>query len=103
MRNNVIASKISSKYFDYTSKDRLFCCEASGLPKSFNFLSEIYNDACDAGFIMVGEKTGIEVIFYLTETDIYHEKIVGWNYKPEEMAIRKYPEMKDVSVLIIND
>jgi hypothetical protein len=102
---NYIAPKISSDKFDWQKDNKCFCAEASDLPQNFNFLSQVYDDACDAGFTMVSARTGAEVAFVFShdDRDSSGEDVYGWNFEPCPYAVRKNPALAGVTCLIIND
>ena len=78
---NIIADKISSKYFTYSAIHREFVIEASDLPRLLDPVGRIYNDACDAGFIMVSERTGKEVIFTVSPCSTDREgDVTAWHF-----------------------
>ena len=78
---NVIANKIMSDQFFYDKQDSLFHQEASSLPKSFDPTSQIWNDSYDSGFVMIGEKTGKELIFFLGSTIRNNDnEITHWQF-----------------------
>jgi len=61
----IIANKISSNNFCFLAKHKTFTVDLSELPRTFNPTTPVYDDACDAGFVMISAKTGKEIIFIL--------------------------------------
>ena len=104
-KQNIIADEIDSDYFHYHKVGIYFSQEISSLPKSFNHKSQIWNDSCDAGFIMKSHKTGKEFIFAFDSVDYADknkEEIAGWNFKVVyENGMDAV--QKSMTVLIIND
>jgi len=64
----VIGSRTVSSLWFYYTDCKEFVAEASELGSSFNPFSHIWNDSCDDGFVMVGQKTGMELIFTYAHT-----------------------------------
>ena len=98
---NVIANEIKSDLFFYHKDDKSFSQEISSL-KGFNPLKQLWNDACDQGFVMKSERTGERVLFYFTHTDMNGREIAGWNFKVvsnNKMSVAQ----RAMTVLIIND
>ena len=99
----VIAKRVGSERFTWHKDCNSFIAEASDLPKGFDPLSQVWNDACDAGFILVSERTGKELLFTFSHEDknIEHETM-GWNFKAEPQ-FNKGIIAEPVDALIIND
>lgn len=96
----IVGTRISTNQFWYDKETRNFSQEASTL-RNYNFLSRLYNDACDTGFVLVSHKTGREVPFYLeyTSKDIEGD-IHCWKFLPAEPVPA---HLRDVYVKIFND
>ena len=92
---SVIANKISSNAFTYNSDLHAFYAEVSGL-NGFNFLSQVFDDACDVGFAIESAKTGKSVVFIFTKTDKNDDEILGWRFE-------SYNFHQKLTCLIIND
>lgn len=71
---------ISSNFFSYFKDTKSFSTEASTLDNR-NFLSQIYDDAADRGFIMESSKTGKKETFYLVSVDEQDDEVCGWNFE----------------------
>ena len=95
----IIANKISTKFFSYDKEDRTFTAEASSLPSTFDFESQIYDDACDCGFILISENTGNEALFTWDREDRQGGEIMGTWFK----YCGNDNSLKSIKVLIIND
>lgn len=93
---------VSSKNFDWFPERRTFIAEMSELPEHFRF-EQVYPDACDAGFHMLSHRTGQEIVFVMSATDMSGEDIAGWRFVPTRESLRRVPSAAGVSVLIIND
>jgi hypothetical protein len=85
-----------------TKDKKTFIAEISELPETFNPLSAVWDDACDAGFILVSAKTGKEITFTFWKEDKNRDgEVAGYRFKP---CLRNNEmHLKDLSVLIIND
>ncbi len=99
-KNNLIADEIKSDYFFYHKDDKSFSQDISSL-KGFNPLRQLWNDACDQGFVMKSERTGKKVAFYFSHTDMDGSDTAGWNFKIVE-EYNMTQEQKRMTVLIIN-
>lgn len=103
----IIARSVSTKFFDYNKDGKVFCAEASDLPKGFDFLGPIYDDACDSGFKLMSHKTGKEILFtwWKTDRDASGEDIAGWWFKPVlgRRELLTHGHLANVTLLIIND
>ena len=102
----VIAKRVGSERFTWHKDCNAFIAEASDLPKGFDFFSQVWNDACDAGFILVSERTGRELLFTFAYEDRHHvhedAEIAGWNFVADP-AFNKGLITEPVRALIIND
>ena len=83
---NVIAPVISSSHFTYTPDPSglggVFSIEMSTL-RSLGGIGQVWDDASDAGFIMVSAKTGSEAIFVCTEIKCDGQRdIIYWELSP---------------------
>jgi hypothetical protein len=93
---------VSTDKFHYHPEDRLFTQEISSLGKDFRF-GQVYDDACDEGFVLISKKTEKEIILYVDRHDMNDDEIVGWWLKPTSESIKKVPEAQGIRVLVIND
>jgi len=99
----IIATKLNARYFDFNPNTFTFVAEASDFGRGTSaFFSQVYDDACDAGFTLIG-KTGAEVTFIHSSTDMSGGDIAGWRFTPTSDSIRRVPACAKVSALIIND
>ena len=103
--DNVIGSNILSRCFDYISASKTFMAEISELSHGgVDPLGQLYNDACDQGFVMISDKTGSEVEFYLHNIQRDAEgDIIAWDFRPSTNAIRHNSNLQNVKVIILND
>ena len=95
-------NRIPSSKFYWNKNNKTFSQECSSL-KGFNVLSRIYDDACDEGFILVGEKTGKEVIFYLEKTEYHDGELCSWNFKVVKNKASRELNMLETKLVIFND
>jgi len=87
-------------YDRFSLKNGVFAAEASDLG---DFRPEqIYPDACDVGFKMLG-KTGEYATFYLADTRQSEGDILYWTFLPTTETVRKIPALKGYRVEIFND
>lgn len=76
----VIGTRIPTDLFSYRGK--VFCSFASDLMQ-FNFLSQLYDDACDEGFVLVSAKTGKGIEVYLSDIERDADgDTVAWKFRP---------------------
>ena len=61
----IIGTKIPSELFSHKGDERSFYAEASDIT-GYRFMSQLYDDAADAGFVMVSERTGKEQAFSMS-------------------------------------
>lgn len=100
----VIANKISSNFFHYSPTQREFVAEASELPGYFDPVSQVWNDAADAGFVMVGEKSDVGMIFtFVKEVCDNEGDIQEWLFEAEPSANRAFGLNYTIRASIIND
>jgi len=94
---------VSSRCFHYDPETKTFSAEASELP-NVNFLSPIYDDACDAGFAMVSERTGMVATFCLSHADADVEGAVrAWRFEPVGPFGGVLFGLRYVKLVIFND
>ncbi len=94
--------QVYSKQFDWNPETKTFTSEMSQLGKGFQ-LERIYPDACDVGFTMISLRTGYDVKFVETARDMIGEDLGGQWFEPTQDSLRRFPKMRGVKVLIIND
>lgn len=69
-KSNAIGDRANTSLFTYNAQTKTFVTEMSELQhRKIDPLGQLYCDACDQGFVMVSEKTGHEVEFFLYHTD----------------------------------
>lgn len=99
----VIATCVAAKLFSHHKGLRIFIAEASELPQDFDPLSQVWNDACDSGFVMIGQRTGKGMLFTFKGEDKNIEgETIGWNFVAEPQ-FNKGLIIEPVHALIIND
>lgn len=62
-------------------------------------LEWIFEDSCDAGFVMVSERTGKELTFYLDREEKRDGDLVAWHFKP----VTRDPALQGVTATVWND
>ena len=97
----IIGNKISTKQFFFHKEDSMFTQEISSLGTLASYLTgQLYDDACDQGFVLVSDRTGAEIPFYLDETETSNEgEILCWNFKAASLK----PELVGLKVCVFND
>jgi hypothetical protein len=65
----------------------------------------VYDDACDAGFKIVSDKTGKEATFAQSGTKHSRsgDEVMAWTYEPTRDTLRKIPQLKGWTITLIND
>ncbi len=92
---------IDSNRFTYT--EGKFVTEASDLSDK-ELYQQIYPDSADAGFPMRSVKTGARVWFgYSKEEKDREGDVTYWEFKPIPEDVRRFPQLRNVSVLVFND
>jgi hypothetical protein len=96
--------------FSYNKETRCFVAEASTIAHLSPHDTNVYDDACDMGFIMVSHHTGASMIFIRDGFDTVGDEIpeiAGWRYKASYVNGMRPGEWKkvesDLRALIIND
>lgn len=102
---NFIGSQILSTSFDFNRETKEFVAEISMLQHGGkNPLGQLYDDACDQGFVMVSAKTNKLVDFYLSDTQRDAEGDVQyWEFKPSIRAVFYNKDLEGVTVIVLND
>jgi hypothetical protein len=94
---------ISSKLFTFNPETNTFSAFASDL-KGLNFHSPIYDDACDCGFAMVSERTGIVATWALSyEADGPDGGVESWEFKAVGPFNGVLFGLRNTLVVIFND
>lgn len=102
-KSNAIGHRASTKQFTYNKESKTFVCDMSELQHGgINPLGQLYGDACDQGFVLVSEKTGSEVAFYLHHTEREADgDLRYWLFKAA--AHRAFePATSELKVMIVN-
>lgn len=96
---NLIGTEIPSNMFFWHPEDGEFRQEASSL-RGYKFNSQIWDDSADAGFVMVSDRTGESLPFYLSEVKTDNEgDVLAWHYK----AYSKDPKLSKLTAVVWND
>lgn len=101
--SNVVGTEISTSHFSY--RERTFVTDASILSHlRLNPFGQLYKDACDTGFVLTNPKTGQSVPFYHSGTDKVNggEDIAGFRFRVCPESARKFPQVANLEVLVIN-
>lgn len=106
---SIICSKYhSTRDFFYHAETKCFIAEASALScGGREHDGRVYDDACDAGFVLVSHKTGDSVLVAQDGTDMNGDEVAGWRYKVIAVQGRRPGQWisgtKEFTVLVIND
>lgn len=95
---------------DFTWRGKVGVVEASDLGKQ-EIGGRVYDDACDYGFDLRSEKTGLTLL--MTESGVDRDgeqEVTGWRFKSAGMISERHGKRTlirdrypDVEVLVIND
>ena len=96
MKPSKSCSRIMSSKFRWDPVTRTFVAEVSELVDKL-FLTQVWDDACDAGFVMVSTKTGREVIFVHTRVREGEWEVMSWEFQSHGF------DGEQMKVLIFND
>ena len=103
-QTKIIAKRIPSSLFHYSPAQKEFVAEASELPKTFDPLSQVWNDSADAGFIMVGQKSDKGMLFIHTDVEYNAEgEITAWLFEAEPVFNKEFGLDYTVTAVIVND
>lgn len=94
----IIGQHISSSMFFWHSDTYTFTQEASTL-KGYQWAGQLYDDAADTGFVLVSERTGKELAFYLEDAEYHNEDVVAWHFRPATVD----PHLSKMKLVIFND
>jgi hypothetical protein len=100
----IIGQKFSTSLFFFDKKSNNFSQDISSLGSGAirDLIGSLYNDASDEGFVMVSNRTGNAVPFYLTAIDKSDEgEVQCWNFK--SAATANTPHLQNLTVTVFND
>lgn len=105
---DICTTRYSSRLFDVNAERKEMYADLSTLMHTrgahLQPFTQVYDDACDDGFVIVSHKTGTEATFALDRTDADDEgEIDGWHFIPTRDTLRKHPQLKGWTVLVVND
>ncbi len=85
----------STDYFQWGEESRTFYSDASTLSRG-EFMSRLYDDACDEGFRLISARTAVNQIVYLVDAQSnWSGDIIKWTFKPLDKGC-------DFSVVVYN-
>ncbi|CAB4143103.1 hypothetical protein UFOVP435_61 [uncultured Caudovirales phage] len=100
----ICTTTYSSSQFSIDYESCTATAEASDLGAvSTPPFSRIYDDACDAGFIMVSDKTGFVSVFELSWVEKDADDILAWHFAPSMQSVKVQPALSRWKVTIFND
>jgi hypothetical protein len=94
---------VSTDKFTWDSKNKKFIGEISEIGGVFE---RIFSDTHDIGLRVISAKTGKEVRFCVHRTIVTNAEdgeIVKWVLRVAREDVRKFPQLKDVEMIIFND
>lgn len=94
----------NTRAFSYTPESKMFVSEASTLTLGKHLLDgQVYNDAADAGFNLVSERTGRTIRFYFShdERDADGDVTVSI-YKPDQRDAARFALDLGTTVHVLN-
>lgn len=77
----ICSTRHSSELFTWVPSSQRFVAEASDFTVG-NYMSQVFDDACDEGFIIVSHRTGAEVLYVYDGRDEAGDETLGWKFKP---------------------
>lgn len=88
--------------FTWTDSGLKGCCEASDMGN--RHLQRLYDDACDVGFAIKSDKTGLVVKFHMDKVHQSDEgEITHWTYKACTECWRLGIEVPMIDITVFND
>ena len=100
----IIAQTIPGNLFYYSTTNKEFVAEMSDLSKTFDPLSQVWNDSADAGFIMMGQKSDKGMLFIHTDVEYNAEgEITAWLFEADPKFNKEFGLDYTVKAVIVND
>jgi hypothetical protein len=97
---------ISLSSFIHDSSKQCFYQEDSSLGK-YNYFQQIYDDACDVGFLVRNPGTNRTILVSLFKTNVEMNDddgdVVSWVFTPSSESVRLYPKLRNYKFVIYND
>ena len=83
---NLLAFRIETNMFNFHKDIDTFTQEVSTLGDDTlrQMRRQLYDDACDEGFVLVSSKTGKEVRMYLHHIATSEDGVTNWDFMPCE-------------------
>lgn len=78
----------------------ILCTEVSNLPREL--FQRVYADACDEGFVVVGEQHDITYVLFETHTDNDGD-VTHWTLAPSRESLDRVPACRHTLVVLFND
>ena len=96
--NKTICDEISSSRFDFDIATKTFVIEMSALLR-MNLMRQIWNDACDVGFVLISSQTGARLVMALVEEPcLPGVEPTRWTFK----AVSNNPALQKMCATIWN-
>ncbi len=93
---------VSTSRFSYSRDDRTFVAEMSDFGR-LNVFHQIYPDSCDEGLTLISAKTGAEVDYIVTHTEVDDGDTLFWLLEPTKQSCRWVPAARQTKIKIFND
>lgn len=96
----------STHAFSYHSDTKMLVAEVSTLTngRKKEVFGQVYDDACDEGFVLVSHHTGKEITFAVDSVDKDSEgDVAGWRLIPINRKTGHRDTSVQFTVLVIND
>lgn len=95
---------INSNLLSYDRDLRHFVTEMSILYEAGSYpFTRLYDDVVDEGIIIESYKTNQIAKFILFKEELVDGYVKSWILNPTIETVKKYPNLKGTSVVIIND
>jgi hypothetical protein len=92
----------SSRQFHYDKTTKVFSADISSF--RINPISNIYDDAADAGIVMESGRTGKKARFVLEQERRDNDQdVTDWILKPTTDAVRQFPHLEGSKIILFND
>jgi hypothetical protein len=94
---------ITSEAFTIDRKDKMLIIESSTLRPLCDPMGRLYDDACDVGFSISSQGTGVKTYWYLSEeVEDGEGDLEVTIYRPISETLREFPALSGWSAHILN-
>lgn len=92
----LIGTNYPYSLFSYNKDTATFSVEASDLHGGF--LSRLYNDSCDEGFVILGKRGSVDFYLDFIEREGNDGSIVAWHFRA-----RRHRYLNHLKAIVYND